>query len=204
MIASDSNPPATKMVQTRRRRNMRKTFKTPRRPFEKERLDAELRLCGEFGLRCKREIWRSQLALAKLRKSARQLLTMDEEHPKRKFEGGALLRRLCNYGLLEDDEKMLDFVLALTTQKLLDRRLQTIVHKKGLARSIHMARVMIRQRHISVGRQLVTVPSFMVKTDSVRHIGLAPASAYGSGRKGRNARKKGDKGGDEGEDSDAE
>merc|ERR1712166_931365 len=126
----------------------------------------------------------------------------DQNNPKRVFEGGALMRRLSNYGLLEDDEKMLDFILALTTQKLLERRLQTVVHKKGLARTIHMARVMIRQRHISVGRQLVTIPSFMVKTSSVRHIGLSQNSAYGSGRKGRNARKAGDKNDDK-EDSDA-
>ena len=46
----------------------RLTFSTPRRPFERERLDQELRICGEFGLRCKREIWRVQLVLAKIRK----------------------------------------------------------------------------------------------------------------------------------------
>ena len=44
------------------------TFSTPRRPFERERLDQELRICGEYGLRCKREIWRVQLVLAKIRK----------------------------------------------------------------------------------------------------------------------------------------
>jgi len=33
-----------------------KTYKVPRRPFEKDRLDHELKLCGEFGLRNKREV----------------------------------------------------------------------------------------------------------------------------------------------------
>lgn len=168
----------------------RKTFKTPRRPYEKERLDAELRLVGEYGLRCKREIWRVQYALAKLRKSARTLLTLDPKDPKRIFEGAALLRRMSRYGLLDDDELELDAVLQLTTQKLLDRRLQTKVYKQGLAKSIHHARVLIRQRHIRVGSQLVNVPSFNVRTASEKHIDFAVNSPYGQGPPGRVARKR--------------
>ena len=168
----------------------RKTFKTPRRPFEKERLDAELKLVGEYGLRCKREIWRVQYALAKLRKAARTLLTLDPKDPKRVFEGTALLRRMSRYGLLADDELELDSVLQLTTQKLLERRLQTKVYKQGLAKSIHHARVLIRQRHIRVGKQVVNVPSFLVRTDSEKHIDLAVDSPYGQGRPGRVARRR--------------
>lgn len=65
----------------------RKVYTTPRRPFEKERLDQELKLIGEYGLRNKREVWRVKYALAKIRKSARELLTLEEKDPKRLFEG---------------------------------------------------------------------------------------------------------------------
>ena len=168
----------------------RKTSKTPRRPYEKERLDAELKLVGEYGLRCKREIWRVQYALAKLRKAARTLLTLDPKDPKRIFEGAALLRRMSRYGLLSDSELELDYVLQLTTQKILERRLQTKVYKQGLAKSIHHARVLIRQRHIRVGNQLVNVPSFQVRTTSEKHIDFSVNSPYGQGPPGRVARKR--------------
>jgi small subunit ribosomal protein S9e len=63
------------------------TYKTPRRPFEKDRLDAELKLCGEYGLRNKREVWRVQYALSKVRSAARELLKLDAKDPRRIFEG---------------------------------------------------------------------------------------------------------------------
>ena len=170
--------------------NYGKTGRTPRRPYEKERLDQELKLLGEYGLRAKHEIWRCQLMLAKVRKAARQLLTLDAKDPKRMFEGSALIRRLVRYGLLTDEEKELDFILLLSTQKMLERRLQTKVFKQGLAKSIHHARVLIRQRHIRVGRQMVNVPSLQVQTNSEKHIDFSSTSPFGQGRPGRLARKR--------------
>ena len=64
-----------------------KTYTAPRRPFEKERLDQELKIIGEYGLRNKREVWRVKYTLAKIRHAARELLTLDEKHPRRLFEG---------------------------------------------------------------------------------------------------------------------
>ena len=81
--------------------NYKKTSKTPRKPFDKERLSAELKLVGDYGLRCKREVWRVQLTLAKLRKAARELLTLDDNDPRRVFEGSALIRRIARLGLLK-------------------------------------------------------------------------------------------------------
>jgi len=171
-------------------RNFSKTVRPPRRPYEKERLDNELRICGEYGLRNKREIWRTRLALSKVRRTARILLTLDEKDEKRLFEGEALMRRLHKLGVLDESKNKLDYVLALTLEDFLERRLQTRVFKLGLAKSIHHARVLIKQRHIRVRSQIVNVPSFVVRVDSQKYIDFALNSPLGGGRPGRLKRKK--------------
>lgn len=84
----------------------------------------------------------------------------------------------------------LDYVLALKIEDFLERRLQTQVYKSGLAKSIHHARVLIRQRHIRVGKQIVNVPSFVVRLDSQKHIDFSLTSPYGGARAGRVKRKR--------------
>lgn len=64
------------------------------------------------------------------------------------FTGNALLRRLVRIGVLDEKQMKLDHVLGLKIEDFLERRLQTQVFKLGLAKSIHHARVLIRQRHI--------------------------------------------------------
>lgn len=157
----------------------------PRRPFEKERMDAEMKLLGEYGLRNKHEIWRVQYLMSKTRARARVLLTLDEKNPTRLFEGAALLRRLKRMGVLDDDKQELDHVLGLKINDYLERRLQTQVFKLGLAKSIHHSRVLIRQRHIRVGKQMVNVPSFMVRNENQGHTDFSITSPFGGGRAGR-------------------
>merc|ERR1712216_696751 len=174
-----------KMPSTTFYRSYSKTFRKPRRPFEKERLDSELKIVGEYGLRNKRGLWRIQMVLSKLRKTARELLTLPEDDPKRIFDSSALMKRMYKYGFLDESQEKLDYVLALTAQEVLERRLQTLVFKLGLAKSIHHARVLIKQRHIRVGKQIVNVPSFLVRVESQKHIDFSLSSAFGGGRPGR-------------------
>ncbi|KAG9510707.1 40S ribosomal protein S9, partial [Fragariocoptes setiger] len=166
-----------------------KTYVTPKRPYEKERLDQELKLIGQFGLRNKREVWRVKYTLAKIRKAARELLTLEEKDGRRLFQGNALLRRLVRIGVLDESRMKLDYVLGLRIEDFLERRLQTQVFKHGLAKSIHHARVLIRQRHIRVRNQVVNVPSFIVRLDSEKHIDFSTNSPFGGGRPGRVKRK---------------
>merc|ERR1712168_1207137 len=191
--------PAIKMVSN----VSSKTYVTPRRPFEKARLDQELKLIGEYGLRNKREVWRVKFSLAKIRKRARDLLTLHEKDSRRLFEGNALLRRLVRVGVLDEGRMKLDYVLGLKTEDFLERRLQPQVFKLGLAKSIHPARVLIKQRHIRVRKQVVNVPSYVVRLDSQKHIDFSLRSPLGGGRPGRVKRKNAQKGkGGGGDESD--
>merc|ERR1712093_233459 len=180
-------------------RNFSKTSKNPKRAYDKERLDHELQMLGTYGLKNKREIRRVGLILSKVRAVARHLLTLDEKDPRRIFEGQALMRRMIRYGILDEDKQRLDYVLALKIEDFMERRLQTLVFKRGLAKSIHHARVLIRQKHIRVGRQIVDIPSLMVRVESQPHIEFSLASPFGGGRPGRVKRKSmaGGGGGDE-------
>lgn len=101
-----------------------------------------------------------------------------------------MIRRLVRIGVLDETKMKLDYVLALKIEDFLERRLQTQVFKLGLAKSIHHARVLIRQRHIRVGKQIVNIPSFIVRLDSQKHIDFALTSPYGGGRPGRVKRKR--------------
>merc|ERR1712137_292885 len=159
-----------------------------------------------YGLKNKREVWRVQYALARIRTAARTLLTLDEKDETRIFQGEALLRRMTRLGLLLESERKMDYILGLTAAKIMERRLQTKVFKLGLAKSIHHARCLIRQRHIRVGKQICDIPSFLVRVDSEKHIDFALTSPFGGGRPGRVRRKMiaskgaGGGGGDEDED----
>merc|ERR1712000_212469 len=180
-----------KQIETKQKQNMRnyrnfnRVSTTPRRPYERERLDRELRLVGQYGLRCKREIWRVNVVLSKMRRTARLLLTLTETNPRRILEGNAILRRCHDLGFLEESKNKLDYILSLTVPDILERRLQTVVFKNGMACSVHQARCLILQRHIAVGKQIVTTPSFMVRKSREGHIGFAEVSPLGGGRPGR-------------------
>lgn len=54
-----------------------------------------------------------------------------------------------------------------------------------MAKSIHHARMLIRQRHIRLGRQVVNVASFRVRSDSQKHIDFSLTSLVGSGCPGK-------------------
>lgn len=122
----------------------------------------ELYLLGTFGLRNKRELWKSQTHLSSIRKQARTLLAATEQVRLR--EERKLLDSLRSSGLVTETAT-LDDILSLTVEDLLSRRLQTMVFKKGMAVSPLQARQLIVHGHVTIGERVITIPGYEVGHD---------------------------------------
>lgn len=147
----------------------RKQYETPAHRFEKTRMEEEVRLLVEYGLRNKRELWKAQSILRRYRRAARDLLalmstsTSQELVERRKND---LLGHLRRMGYIGENAGIED-VLALNIEKLLEGRLQTVVYRKGLARSPKQARQFITHGHIAIGDSRVTIPGYRVRAEEL-------------------------------------
>jgi small subunit ribosomal protein S4 len=140
-------------------KKIRKKYKTPRQPFEKHRIEHDLQIVGKYGLRNMKEVWKHSTLLRDFRSNARKLLSLEDED--RKVGESELLGRLTRMGLISQGAT-LDDVLSLKIENILDRRLQTLVHKKGMATTPHHSRQMIVHGHISIDNRVVNSPSYFV------------------------------------------
>jgi small subunit ribosomal protein S4 len=152
----------------------RKMFTPPRNPWRSDQLSQELFLLGTYGLRNKRELWRAQTRLSNFRKQARQLLAASADVRGR--EEPKLMLYLNRLGLLQGMQNSLDDVLSLTIENLLERRLQTLVWKRGLAKSPYMARQLINHGHITLNQKRVTIPSYIVSPTEEGALSISESS----------------------------
>jgi small subunit ribosomal protein S4 len=144
-------------------KKIRKKFTTPRHPWQRTRLENEKELIQEFGLSNKKELWKVVSELTNYADQAKRLtpLLLSQKKDQAEKESKQLLEKLSKLGLLSNRATLAD-VLTLSTRDLLERRLQTIVYKKGLARSINQARQFIVHGHVTVDGKKITSPSYLV------------------------------------------
>jgi small subunit ribosomal protein S4 len=157
-----------------------KSYQPPKRPFEKTRIESETRLVIEYGLRNKREVWKAQSYLRRYRKGARELLALMSSTVDRDvFEAkkAELITHMQRSGLLGPNADIED-ILALKVQTQLERRLQSLVYRKGLARSPKQARQLITHGHIAIGDRRINIPSYRVNRNEETQIAYYGKSPF--------------------------
>ena len=153
----------------------RKVWKKPKRPLNYDLKMDELKTLGTFGLKTKQELWKTQTELSRVRLQARSLLALRQEERKRKEP--ILIQSLTKIGLV-DESSTLDDVLNLQVNDLLARRLQTIVQKNLFFKTPYQARQAIVHGHVMIGDDIITIPSYVVKTEEETKIHLTPESHF--------------------------
>ncbi len=150
-----------------------KKYLTPSSAYSKERIDSEKELMREYGLKNKREIWRVQSLLQGIKNQAKKTVTNEQIQKEKEL----LYKRLVNLGLLKSVEGS-DSILSLEVKDILDRRLQTIVYKKSLARTIDQARQFIIHEHIHINGKKISRPGYLVLSGEEQNIDFTAGSAF--------------------------
>ena len=141
----------------------RRKYDTPSHPWQGDRIKLENDIINKFGLKNKREVWKSQSVIRNFRQQARSLnarLRMGDVQAEKEKE--LLLAKLTNIGILSENSN-LNEILALEVDSVLNRRLQTQVYLRGLANTVKQARQFIVHGHISINGRKVTIPGYILK-----------------------------------------
>ncbi len=153
-------------------RKLKRKFAKPMKPWEKERIIEEKNLIKDYAYKNKREIWKMKTRVSNLRDFAKKLVSIRNEQEVK--ERDEFLKSLFKKGLVKEDATVED-VLALTVRDISERRLQTLVFRKGLASSPKQARQFITHGHVFVGEKKVTAPSAIIGRDEeslIRVVGV--------------------------------
>lgn len=155
-------------------RKARKKYDTPPHPWNADRIKEENKLSQKYGLKNKKEVWKAETMVKRYRRDARHLLGMVTEQTIK--ERQQLLSHLIKLGILGEDAKLED-VLDLTVENVLRRRLQTMVHNKGLATTAKGARQFVIHGHIALDGKKIDSPSYLVKRGEEDLIGFYQSSS---------------------------
>lgn len=128
-------------------------YSRPRKPYEASRIKEENVLLEKYGLKNKKEIWKTIAKVNYFRKRAMDLAKSSHE------EQEVLFGKLRGLGL---KVHTVADVLALTTESLLHRRLATVVHKMGFSRTVREGRQMVAHKRIMIDGKVVNAPSYLV------------------------------------------
>ena len=155
-------------------KKQRKKYSGPQHPWRRTRIEEEKILFEEYGFRNKKDLWKMTSKLGHFKKQAKALIArkgIQAEEEKKLFLGKLQRMSLIN------QEAGFDEVLSLLVKDILERRLQTLLFRKGFAHSVLQARQFIVHGHVFEKGQKMNVPSYLVPAGHEAFIDFDPKSA---------------------------
>lgn len=147
------------------RRN-RSKFEKPKERWNLERIKSDRTLINEFGLKNHKELWKVQTEVSRIRSNVRELLSGSGSDDVK----NNIIGRLTRLGVASNNAT-LDSLLDIKENNLLGRRLQTVVFKKGMARTPKQARQLIVHGFIAIDGRKVNRPGYLVDSSVEGRIG---------------------------------
>jgi small subunit ribosomal protein S4 len=133
-------------------KRLKKIYSRPKKIYDKATIISENALIKKYGLKSRREVWKADFAIKKIRSIAKSLITADEvkkeEFVKRQIEKGLNVKTIAD-------------VLALNKEDYLKRRLQSIVLAKNFCSTPKQARQLITHKHVSLNGNFIDSPSHL-------------------------------------------
>ncbi|MEM3781660.1 MAG: 30S ribosomal protein S4 [Candidatus Micrarchaeaceae archaeon] len=160
-------------------RRLRKKYEAPSRMWNAARIAQEHEIRQKYGLKNMHEEWLAESELRRIRKNVRDILAGRQSE----VTGKQIISRLASYGIVSNSAT-LDELLSVSVESLLARRLQSVVVKKGMARTLSQARQLITHGFISINGRKVTVPGYLVKVSEENAIGYYKPIDVNAGSKG--------------------
>jgi small subunit ribosomal protein S4 len=138
-------------------KRIRKTYETPSMMWDSARISREHDLKSKYGLRNLRELWILNSELRRIKQNVRSVLSGKSSET----TGKDIIARLSRYNIVKSDASP-DDLLVVGVEALLERRLQTVVLRKGFAKTSRQARQLIAHGFISINGRRVTSPGHLV------------------------------------------
>lgn len=145
----------------------RKKFEKPKERWNLERIKTDNALINEYGLKNMKELWKVQTEVSRIRRNVRELLSASGTESENVRE--RIIGRLTKLGIATQSTT-LDNLLDLKENNILDRRLQTIVFRRGMARSAKQARQITVHGFIAINGRRVNRPGYMVDVEAEKGI----------------------------------
>lgn len=147
------------------KRNRRK-YDKPKDIWNLDRIRSDNGLINEYGLKNMKELWSVQTNISRIRRNVRLLLSGGVQNKQMEDD---IISSLSKSGIIGANPTI-DNILDLKERNILDRRLQSIIFKNGMARTIKQARQIITHGFIAINGRRVNKPGYTVNVEEERQL----------------------------------